>query len=206
MEHSPGQPTVSRAHPESGVALVTVLILLGSMALLMAGVYQLVSEGTRSANEGISYRVSFSSAVSGGDRLDSLIDQATIPGFSPPAPPGYGVVVSSTSGDGQWNSRQAFADFLRNQLSRAGGDGPSPCTQNDPDIRYTVPAPSGQVTVVMCVRRSGASALPGSGSGVIFANASGNTADEQIGFEVDVWASGSRQALAQVQGVARGIH
>jgi len=191
---------------ESGVALVTVLILLGAMALLMAGVYQLVSEGTRSATEGISYRVSHSTAVSGGERLDSLIDRVSIVGFSPPAPPGYGVVVSSTNGDGQWNSRQDFADYLRNQISRNAGDGPIPCTQSNPDMRYTVPTPSGQVTVVMCVQRSGASALPGSGSGVIFANASGNTADDQIGFEVDVWASGSRQALAQVQGVARGIH
>lgn len=191
---------------ESGVALVTVLILLGAMALLMTGVYQLVSEGTHSAGEGVSYRVAHNVSVGGGDRLDALIDQVSIPGFSPPAPPGYGIVIDPTTGDGQWNSRQDFADYLRSQIPRNAGDGPNPCTQNNPDIAYTVPAPSGQVNVAMCVRRSAVSGPPGNASGVIFANSQGSIASDQIGFEVDVWATGSRQALAQVQGVARGIH
>ena len=191
---------------EKGVALVTVLILLGAMALLMAGVYQLVSEGTRSAVQGSSYRVSYSSAVSGAQRLDSLIKRVSIPGFDPPAPAGYGVVVDPTNGDGEWNSREDFGDYLRNDLTRNNGDGPIPCTQDNPDLRYTVPTPSGQVNVAMCVQRNGSGPLPGTGAGVIFANSQGNVASGQSGFEVDVWATGSRQALAQVQGVARGIH
>lgn len=211
-----------REGSESGMALVTVLIFLGAMGLLMAGVYSLVFEGTRSANQNVSYQVSFSSSMSGTERLESLINRVAIPGYNPPAPPGYGVQADKCGGSGAvinnngvWDSCQAFADYLRDQIDRGHADAegdhyPSDpnkvCDQNRPDIRYTVPTSDGQVTVAICVQRAGAGSLPGSGSGVIFANAQGNVANSQSGFEVDVWASGSRSARSQLQGVARGIY
>ena len=191
---------------ESGIALVTVLVVLGSIGLLAAGTFSLVSESTRSASQQIRFEGTRNLSVSGLDRAAVVIDQVTIPGFNPAAPGGYGVRVSSTANDGQWNSLQDFADYLRDQISRANGDGPQPCTAGSPDLEYQVQTDSGTVEVRGCVVRQAAGALPGSGAGPVFAKSSGSTASSQSLFRVTIWAEGPSNALGQMEAAVRGIY
>ena len=209
-----------RRGDEAGVAMVTVMLVLGSIALLMSGVYSLVSEGTRSARDEVRLEVTRSVSLSGTERVEALIRRVSVAGFTPAAPDGYGVQAdkcdgtsTSNTGNGIWDTCQAFADFMRDELSRAEGDGDHypgdpdlACDQDRPDIAYTVPTAEGDVDVAICVSRQAAGALPGSGAGYVFARAEGNLADSQSLFRVQVWATGPRGVLSQLEGVGRGIH
>lgn len=195
---------------EEGVALITVVIVLGSMALLAGGVSVLVMEGTKSANRQVSYRVSYASSVNGAERTEALINLVSVAGYEPEAPPNYGVQAGTDPDDcgagivsGEWPCLQAFGDYLRDNTSRPSG---WTCSRNSPDIRFKAPDSGGDVRVDVCVVPASAGSLPGTGAGVEFAKTDGNIATDQSVFEVEVWATGSRDALAQVQGVARGIY
>lgn len=183
---------------QEGVALISVLVVLASMALLMTGVYSLVSESTRSAGKNVTYQTTRGLAESGMGQIGSLIRRVVLPNFDPAAPPGYGV---------QWN-RQAFGDYLRDQVDRAGAAGaPNPCTQANPDIAYTANTTGGPVPVAACITRVSAGSIPGSGGGEIFARTSRGTADNQSMFEVTVWVDGpDNQVVAQRLATARGFH
>ncbi|HKJ70594.1 MAG TPA: hypothetical protein VKA55_02450, partial [Gammaproteobacteria bacterium] len=95
------------------------------------------------------------------------------------------------------------ADYLRGSKSRADGDGPSPCTQANPDIRYQASTSGGQVTVRACIFHRDKSVLAGSGSGPVFARTSTGLAAIQNLFEMTVWASGPSDLIGQYEAVAR---
>ncbi len=204
MDGAASQLPIGRT--ERGVALMAVLVVLASIALLSTGVFLLVSEGSRSAAQQVKFRITRSLSQSALEQSSGLIEALSIPGFSPAVPRGYGVAVG---GEDQWNSRQAFADYLRDQNERASGgtgQGPNPCTQAQPDLRYTVQSEVGQVTVTACVERVVTGPLRGSGAGVIFARSGGNLADQEGLFRVTVWATGPQVVRAQVEGIARGLY
>lgn len=166
---------------EKGMALATVFIILASMAVLMSGVYYLIQGSTRSASQQISYQTARTSGESGLGQLASLIDRVAVSGFSPPAPPGYGVNTS------QWGSLQAFGDYVRNDTNRPAG---WTCSQSSPDINYTVNTQEGTFTVDACVVRVSAGEISGSGKGLEFLRTSPGSANNESLLEVTVWVTG----------------
>lgn len=190
MDRSPDQHAVNQ--PEKGVALVTVLVVLASIALLMSGVYSLVSEGTRSARENVHFQTTRSLSDSGVKHAASVIDSVCRLGFFPDAPAGAGV---------QWADREAFAEYLRGTGSRADGGGPQPCTQSDPDIQYTDPGTG--IVVRACVHHRHKSTLAGSGGGPVFTQGTQGKEAIQNLFEITVWASGPEEIAGQYQAAAR---
>lgn len=188
------------AAKERGVALITVLVVLASMALLMTGVFTLVRESTESASTNTRYQEAKGVGKAAMGQVASLINQVAVPGFQPPAPPGYGV---------QWN-RDDFGKYVRDEMTRSSataGGAPDPCSQSDPDISYTVQTNQGTVDVVACVERISAGGLSGSGTGQVFARTSQGTANNESLFEVTVWASGGNgEVRAQRQATIRGYY
>ncbi|MFP4560208.1 MAG: hypothetical protein ACLFRB_02710 [Thiohalorhabdus sp.] len=177
---------------ERGVALVTVLVVLASIALLMAGVYSLVVEGTRSARDNIQFQSTRSLSDTGLEHAASVADSVCRLGFFPDAPEGAGV---------QWSSRTSFAEYLRGTETRSEGGGPEPCTESDPDIRYEDPATG--IEVRACVHHGDKSTLAGSGSGPVFTQgAQGKEAVQNL-FEITVWAEGPQEVVGQYQAAAR---
>jgi type II secretory pathway pseudopilin PulG len=185
------------------VALVTVLVVLASIAVLMAGVFSLVSEGTRSAREEVEFQTTRSLSAGGLQQSEHIIDAVCRLGFFPPAPSGAGVLVNATANDGQWNSRQDFGDYLRGSVTRADGDGPDPCTQANPDLQYQVNTSSGAIEVRACIFHRDKSSIAGTGSGPVFARTSQGLAAKQNLYELTVWASGPSELMGQYQAVAR---
>jgi len=184
---------------QQGMALITVLVVLASMALLMSGVYTLVSDNTRSAVDQVRYQAARGSGESGMGQLASLINRVAVPNFKPPAPPGYGV---------QWTSRQAFGDYIRGQAGRGGAAGaPAPCEQDDPDIQYTVSAQQENFSVAACIDRVSAGAIAGTSGGMVFARTSKGTADSESLLEVTIWVTGARGEIhSQHQATMRAFH
>jgi len=180
MDHPLGEYAV-RMGNEKGIALVTVFVILASMAVLMSGVYYLITGSTRSAARHTSFQSAQTSGESGLGQLASLIDRVAVSGFNPPAPPGYGVNVS------QWGSLQIFGDYIRDDADRPVG---WTCSQASPDINYTVTTPEGSYAVDACVKRISAGGIAGSGKGLEFLRTSSGSADNESLFEVTVWVTG----------------
>ncbi|KPV40627.1 hypothetical protein AN478_05510 [Thiohalorhabdus denitrificans] len=177
---------------ERGVALVTVMVVLASLALLIAGVYSLVTEGTRSARDNVHFQSTRSLSNAGLQHAASVADSVCRLGFFPDAPAGAGV---------QWSSLADFASYLRGTETRSGGGGPDPCTQGNPDIQYQDPASGIQVRACVYHREKGI--VAGAGSGPVFTQgAKGKQAVQNL-FEITVWAEGPREVLGQYQAAAR---
>ncbi len=181
---------------ERGIALAVVLIVLASMAVLMSGVYYLISGSTRSANTHVSFQATRSTGESGLGQAASLIDRVAVTGFDPPAPSGYGVNLNV------WGNLQTFGDFIRGEANR-----PGPCSQANPDISYAVTGQRGDMQVAACVTRVSAGSIAGSGGGMEFLRTSQGTADQESLFEVTVWVTGpDGETQAQRQASIRAFH
>lgn len=202
MDRSPDQHAVK--HPEGGVALVTVLVVLASIALLMSGVYSLVSEGTRSARENVHFQTTRSLSANGVKQAASVIDSVCRLGFFPDAPPGSGVNLGNKGQGPGWNSREQFAEYLRGSGERPddpNSSGKLECLQTNPDIYYQ--DPNTGIEVRACVHHRGKSTLAGSGAGPVFTKgAQGKEAIQNL-FDITVWASGSAEVTGQYQAAAR---
>lgn len=199
---------MSRAGNESGMALVTVIVVLASMALLISGVYTLVTEGSRSANYQIRFDTARAAGETGLGQVASLIDRISNPNFNPPAPEGYGV---------QWASRENFGDYLRGDNAVGGGslrasdaDAPTEteCVNGEKtDIEFTANTEEGPVDVKACVIVRHEGGLSGSGQGQVFARTSPGTADRETLLEVTIWAQGSQDAVnSQFRSSVRAFH
>jgi len=187
-----------KADQERGVALITVLVVLAAMALLMTGVYTLVSDSTRSASQNTRYQEAKAAGVAAMGQVASLIDRVAVPNFKPAAPQGYGV---------QWTSLANFGAYIRDEVARGATSAPNPCTQTSPDISYQVQTNQGQASVAACVKKMAAGGIAGSGSNVVFARTNRGTSNNESLFEVTVWVTGPNgETRAQREATIRGFY
>ena len=188
-----------RRGDERGIALVVVLVVLASMALLMSGVYSLVSEGSRSARSHARLGAVRSVAGNGLDQLEAVVKSVAIPGQPVDLPARY-----SNQLDAKWTA-EGFAAYVRGEQGRPAGAGD--CTEGNPDIQFDMAGSGETVTVSACAVRRGAGSIPGTGSGAEFARSSGNVADQESLLQVTVWARGQRSGtVAQLEAVVRALY
>jgi hypothetical protein len=187
-----------RRGDERGIVLVVVLVVLASIALLMSGVYSLISEGGRSARSHVQLGAVRSVAGNGLDQVEAVVESVAIPGQPVGLPGRY-------AGQVQWAAPDDFADYVRGEASRPGAQ--DPCSEGNPDIQFDMAGSGETVTVAACAERMGAGSIPGTGAGAEFARSSGNVADQESLLRVRVWARGQRSGtVAQLEAVVRALY
>lgn len=187
-----------RREGERGIALVVVLVVLASMALLMSGVYSLVSEGSRSARSHARLEAARSVAGNGLEQVEAVVESVAVPGQPVGMPGRY-------AGQVQWATPDDFADYIRDEATRPAAQ--EPCNEGNPDIQFAMGGSGETVTVAACVVRRGAGGIPGTGAGAEFARSSGNVADQESLLQVTVWARGQRSGtVAQLEAVVRALY
>lgn len=186
----------SPASGERGVALITVIIVLGTVAVLFAGASTIIQEGVRTSNKMVRFQTTQSVGETGIQNLDVLLKLLSQygKGNNPTADFGYA---------NGWNAAD-FAAFLRGELSNRPAGVPDPCNQENPDLSLQ---PMGsEVTVTVCAERVSAGGLAGSGAGVVHGRVTGGAASNESLVQLTIWSKNQDGEITQWSATGRQVY
>lgn len=189
-------PNDRQERDQSGVALITVIVVLGSMALLLTGVYSLVFEGGKSGRGQVRYELTRDFGEGGIDQMDALIKWISRAGSGASAPSGMGY-------SNGWD-RDSFAAYLRGEADRSNFSGVGSCSQTTPDIEYTTH--NGEVRIAICVVEATSGSMAGQGTGVVHGRVSGGGKASESEVFLAIWAEGPEESIAQFRALGRTIY